>query len=163
MNYEQIDRIELKQLDVSTNSKEGKENLEKDLNSFIKGFEDSGLEVFGEDFLPELNGTRAIMNIYFKESNNVMPTKYSYIVVDSRNGHGVASRLINEELLKLKKEGNIIIRKLSIPKRNAAFSQILLVYIPSEKSIKEKKPIKEKPVEVVEDAREEKSSEAITA
>ena len=157
MDYEQIDRIEMKQLDVSNTNQEGRKSVEDDLNSFIKSFEDNGYQIVGEDFMPQLNGVRAIVNIYFEKRASVVSTKYLYAILDSRNGYGVTSKMVNEEVLKLKKDGNKIVRKLFVPMRNDAFVQLLLAYIPSNK-----KPIKEKPVEVVEDAREEKSSEAIS-
>ena len=157
MNYEQIDRIELKQLDVSNTNQEGRKSVEDDLNSFIKSFEDNGYQIVGEDFMPQLNGVRAIVNIYFEKRASVVSTKYLYAILDSRNGYGVTSKMVNEEVLKLKKDGNKIVRKLFVPMRNDAFVQLLLAYIPSNK-----KPIKEKPVEVVEDVREEKSSEALS-
>ena len=158
MDYEQIDRIEMKQLDVSNTNQEGRKSVEDDLNSFIKSFEDNGYQIVGEDFMPQLNGVRAIVNIYFEKRASVVSTKYLYAILDSRNGYGVTSKMVNEEVLKLKKDGNKIVRKLFVPMRNDAFVQLLLAYIPSNK-----KPIKEKPVEVVEDVREEKSSEAISA
>ena len=158
MDYEQIDRIEMKQLDVSNTNQEGRKSVEDDLNSFIKSFEDNGYQIVGEDFMPQLNGVRAIVNIYFEKRASVVSTKYLYAILDSRNGYGVTSKMVNEEVLKLKKDGNKIVRKLFVPMRNDAFVQLLLAYIPSNK-----KPIKEKPVEDVEDVREEKSSEAISA
>ena len=158
MDYEQIDRIEMKQLDVSNTNQEGRKSVEDDLNSFIKSFEDNGYQIVGEDFMPQLNGVRAIVNIYFEKRASVVSTKYLYAILDSRNGYGVTSKMVNEEVLKLKKDGNKIVRKLFVPMRNDAFVQLLLAYIPSNK-----KPIKEKPVGVVEDVGEEKSSEAISA
>ena len=133
MDFEQIDRIELKQLDVSSTDKEGRERVEEDLNSFVKKFEDGGLQVIGEDVMPQMNNIRAIANIYFEKRKNVVPTRYRYLVLDSRNGHNIVGRLLNEEVLKLKKDGNKIVRKLFIPMRNDAFVQLLLVYVPSEK------------------------------
>lgn len=164
MDFEQIDRIELKQLDVSSTNKEGMERVEEDLNSFVKKFEGGGLQVIGEDVMPQTNNIRAIACIYFEERKNIIPTMYKYLILDSRNGHNIVGRLLNEEVLKLKKDGNKIIRKLFVPLRNDAFVQLLLVYIPNEKLVKKAEPIKEPKVEPKNEEvkADEKSSEALS-
>ena len=167
MEYKQIDKIEVVQLDVSSNSQETIRKVEEDLNTVAEAHERNGYQVIGEDLVPQRNAIRAIANMYFEKRDSVVPTRYCYAILDSRNGFGVVGKMLNEKLLEEKKKENKIIRKLMAPQTNDAFYNLLLVVEPvNSKPKKEPKKEAEKPKEpeeVKEDAREEKPSEAITA
>lgn len=120
-------RIEIYQLDTSNTGPTGMAKVNEDINQRIDKLEKAGNQIVGEDFLPQTNAIRSLLLVSF-EKGSKFSTKYSYKIFDSRNGYGVVNKLANEELLRIEKEGNEIIRTKLVPMRNDAFVQLLLVY-----------------------------------
>ena len=127
-----IDRIEIKQLDTSRTTREGIKIVEEDLNGFVERLEKGGFLIIDEEFLPQTNAIRTLLKLTLEKSTNPLPTRYAYMICDSRNGHDIAAKEINTKIIELKKN-NTILREFLVPMRNDAFVQELICYRPKTK------------------------------
>ena len=150
-------RFEVKQIDTTQNNREGAEKVEIEINGIVEKIEKAGNVITKEYLLPQGNVIRSVVVLWY-EKGTPNDTRYSFYIIDNRDSYEVVGKVLNAGILELEKQGREAIRVLPMPKKNNAYTQFLVAHIPSNKN-----PIKEKPVEVVEDAREEKPSEAITA
>ena len=160
----------------------GVKRIEGELNGLIEKIEKSGGAVVGEHFMPQQNAVRSILVLEYEEDCPNANERYSYKILDSRNGYGVVDKILNEFVLNLEKEGRKVVRSQIIPMKNDAFVQMLLVHQPTGKKVRATEPElkvvpkevpveKKKPtfidsdnkVEEVKDDGKEKPSEAITA
>lgn len=119
-------RADILQLDTSDTTPKGIERVNVAMSEQLEKLEKNGFNVLSEDFLPQMNAIRSLL-LVMSEKKSVSPTKYVYRVFDSRNGFGIVNKLLAEEILKIEKEGNKIVRTKLVPMRNDAFVQLLLV------------------------------------
>ncbi len=168
-------RFKIAQLDTSSTNARGVEKIEGELNGLVEKIEKSGNVILGEHFMPQKNAIRSLLILEYEKAKELLkgeeaigPARYTYQILDSRNGYGIVDRLLNEKVIALEKAGRKVIRSQLIPMMNDAFVQMLLVHVSSgkevEKVVEKKKPIfinDKNEVEVKDDGK--RPSEAITA
>jgi len=120
-------RFFVKQLDTTNRNKTGAEKVEKDLNDSVNKIEKDENFIVGEDFMPQQNAVRSILLLKYKKGKP-KGTKYSFLILDSRNSYDVVGKMLNAEVLALEKKGREIVRGLLVPMKNDGFTQLLLAH-----------------------------------
>jgi len=138
-------KFRIKQLDTSDASPRGANNIEKELNQLAENLEKEGCTIVAEDFMPQVNAVRSILILSY-EKKKADSARYSYQILDSRNGFGIVDKMLNERVLELEKDGAEVIRCDLIPMKNDAFVQFLMYYKIAKTTEKVKEEIVEKEI-----------------
>ena len=142
-------RFFLKQLDTTQANRDGAEKVKNDLNESVRKIEGDGNVVVGEDFMPQQNNIRSILLLKYEKGKSE-GLKYSFLILDSRNGYDVAGKMLNAETISLEKNGRDVIRATLVPMKNDMYTQLIIAHVPV-KGVKTVVVPKEVPKEEVKD------------